>query len=77
MGPVVMAVPGRWYIKLQIGARYLEDVLALVSGRRRILVDVKWSPGGRSLPLPCPGSDRAPSTHGRRCDVLWPELVGA
>jgi len=38
---------GRWYIKLQIGARYLEDVLALVSGRRRILVDVKWSPGGR------------------------------
>ena len=38
---------GRWYIKLQIGTRYLEDVLALARGRRRILVDVKWSPGGR------------------------------
>jgi hypothetical protein len=38
---------GRWYIKLQISTRYLEDVLALAHGRRRILVDVKWSPGGR------------------------------
>jgi len=38
---------GRWYIKLQISPRYLEDVLALARSRRRILVDVKWSPGGR------------------------------
>jgi glycerophosphoryl diester phosphodiesterase len=38
---------GRWYIKLQISARYLEDVLALARGRRGIMVDVKWSPGGR------------------------------
>jgi glycerophosphoryl diester phosphodiesterase len=38
---------GRWYVKVQIGSRYLEDVLALARGRRRILVDVKWSPGGR------------------------------
>jgi len=38
---------GRWYLKLQIRTLYLEDVLALARGRRRILVDVKWSPGGR------------------------------
>jgi glycerophosphoryl diester phosphodiesterase len=38
---------GRWYLKLQIGPLYLEDVLTLARGRRRILVDVKWNPGGR------------------------------
>ena len=38
---------GRWYVKLQIRALYLEDVLTLARGRRRVLVDVKWSPGGR------------------------------
>jgi len=38
---------GRWYVKLQISPLYLEDVLALARGRRRVLVDVKWSPGGR------------------------------
>jgi len=38
---------GRWYVKLQIGTRHLEDVLALTRGRRRILLDVKWRPGGR------------------------------
>jgi len=37
----------RWYLKLQLRTLYLEDVLALARGRRRILVDVKWSPGGR------------------------------
>ncbi len=38
---------GRWYVKLQIRTLYLEDILALARGRRRLLVDVKWSPGGR------------------------------
>lgn len=38
---------GRWYIKLQIGTLYLEDILTLVRGRRRLLLDVKWNPGGR------------------------------
>ena len=38
---------GRWYVKLQIRTVYLEEVLALARGRRRLLVDVKWSPGGR------------------------------
>jgi glycerophosphoryl diester phosphodiesterase len=38
---------GRWYIKLQVRTIYLEDVLALARGRRRLLLDVKWSPGGR------------------------------
>jgi glycerophosphoryl diester phosphodiesterase len=36
-----------WYVKLQFRTLYLEDVLALARGRRRVLVDVKWSPGGR------------------------------
>jgi glycerophosphoryl diester phosphodiesterase len=34
---------GRWYIKLQISALYLGDVLALAHGRRRVMVDVKGS----------------------------------
>ena len=38
---------GRWYVKLQIRPLYLEDVLALARGRRRVLVDVKWNPSGR------------------------------
>jgi len=38
---------GRWYVKLQVSPLYLEEVLALARGRRRILVDVKWDPGGR------------------------------
>jgi glycerophosphoryl diester phosphodiesterase len=47
-GPGRYGLPlGRWYVKLQIRALYLENVLTLARGRRRILVDVKWSPGGR------------------------------
>ena len=38
---------GRWYVKLQIRTLYLEDILALARGQRPLLVDVKWSPGGR------------------------------
>lgn len=38
---------GRWYVKLQISPVYLEDVLALARGRRRVMVDVKWNPGAR------------------------------
>jgi glycerophosphoryl diester phosphodiesterase len=45
-GPYGLSL-GRWYIKLQIGTRYLEDMLALARGRRRILLDVKWNPSGR------------------------------
>jgi glycerophosphoryl diester phosphodiesterase len=37
----------RWYVKVQFRTLYLEDVLTLARGRRRVLVDVKWSPGGR------------------------------
>jgi glycerophosphoryl diester phosphodiesterase len=47
-GPGRYGLPlGRWYIKLQLKSLYLEDVLALARGRRRLLLDVKWSPGGR------------------------------
>ena len=38
---------GRWYVKLQLSPLYLEDVLALARGRRRVLVDVKGSGRGR------------------------------
>jgi glycerophosphoryl diester phosphodiesterase len=38
---------GRWYVKLQLDPLYLEDVLALARGRRRVLVDVKGSGRGR------------------------------
>jgi glycerophosphoryl diester phosphodiesterase len=38
---------GRWYVKLQISPLYLDDVLALARGRRRVLVDVKVSGRGR------------------------------
>lgn len=38
---------GRWYVKLQIGALYLEDVLALAHGRRCVMVDVKGGRRGR------------------------------
>ena len=37
----------RWYIKLQFRSLYLEEVLALARGRRRLVLDVKWNPSGR------------------------------
>jgi len=47
-GPGRYGLPlGRWYIKLQIGALYLEDVLTLARGRRRVMVDVKGGRRGR------------------------------
>lgn len=38
---------GWWYLKLQMSARYLEEVLALAHGRRCIMVDVKGGRCGR------------------------------
>ena len=47
-GPGRYGLPlGRWYVRLQLSPLYLEDVLALARGRRRILADVKGSDGGR------------------------------
>ena len=47
-GPGRVGLPlGRWYVKLQIGGLYLEDVLTLARGRRRVMVDVKGSRRGR------------------------------
>ena len=47
-GPGRYGLPlGRWYVKLQLSALYLEDVLALAHGRRCVLVDVKGSRRGR------------------------------
>ena len=47
-GPGPYGLPlGRWYVKLQLSALYLEDVLALARGRRRVLIDVKGNGRGR------------------------------
>jgi len=47
-GPGRFGLPlGRWYLKLQPRTLYLEDVLALARGRRRILLDVKGGRRGR------------------------------
>ncbi len=47
-GPDDHCLPlGRWCVKLQLRPLYLDEVLALARGRRRVMVDVKGCPRDR------------------------------